>query len=434
MLAVLILELLSRERLAVVVTSPMMPEKQQFVCAPGIHRATGRAQADGAIEGLRDLGIFDYIVGVTYNTTPSNSSPAVGTVALLEEEIGQMLVKLACRHHIYDLFGKNLRNVVVGRKTSGPGHPIFLKLAKEWPSLVDVIDYDSLVTLDMAPWVGTFVERVVNLVKVWCISTFANVTFDRGSYKDLLLSIMKYLDVQTNPPIPFKFRAPKPVSNARFGEPAQYYLDLALLSGQLPWLTPAQREEVKTMAFICAVFYGPGFLKSAVGIDAAYNDLTSILHYRQLRPFMPRVAAEALATFNRHLDYITPQNIVLALVCDKFSVEQRERLARALLSLLPNRVRALPPSRVSYPGPNFTLSDTFWPEDNTLPDISQFVTGESFLIFNILKTTDEDLTQFLSSSVDTWDADPDSPNFCSGFAQLRGFGLNTHFVNDPAER
>ena len=188
------------------------------------------------------------------------------------------------------------------------------------------------------------------------------------------------------------------------------------------------------MAFICAIFYGPGFLKSVSGIDAAYNDLTSILYYRQLRPFMPRVAAEALATFERHLDYITPQNIVLALICVKFSDEQRERLARKLLSLLPNRVRVLPPSRVSYPGPNFTLSNTFWPGDNILPDISQFVTGESFLIFNILKTTDEDLTQFLGSPVAAWDADADSPNFCSGFAQLRGFGVYTHFVNDPAER
>ena len=48
-------------------------------------------------------------LGVLYDTTPSDSSPAVGTVALLEEELGQMLVKLACRHHIYDLFGKNFQ-------------------------------------------------------------------------------------------------------------------------------------------------------------------------------------------------------------------------------------------------------------------------------------------------------------------------------------
>ena len=82
-----------------------MPDRLQFVCAPGIQRATGRAQAEGATEGLRALGVFERVVGVTYDTTPSNSSPAVGTVALLEAERGTQLVKLPCRHQ--SLRGKN---------------------------------------------------------------------------------------------------------------------------------------------------------------------------------------------------------------------------------------------------------------------------------------------------------------------------------------
>ena len=117
---------ITRERLAVVVSSPLMrieENKDQFVCAPGLQRATGRDQKEGAVEGLQELGVLQRVCGITYDTTPSNSSVLVGTAALLEEELGKALVKAPCRRHIRDLFGKNLRKVILGRATSGPGHP-----------------------------------------------------------------------------------------------------------------------------------------------------------------------------------------------------------------------------------------------------------------------------------------------------------------------
>ena len=121
-------------------------------------------------------------------------------------------------------------------------------------------------------------------------------------------------------------------------------------------------------------------------------------------------------------------------MCEKFSVEQKNGLARQLLSLLPSRVRVLPPTPVSPPGPNFTSSDTFLPVDNRMPDLSRLATGNSFLIFNILDITDEDLTDWLSSPADRWSSDQNSPDFCAGFAMLKCFAENTPFVNDAAER
>ena len=91
-------------------------------------------------------------------------------------------------------------------------------------------------------------------------------------------------------------------------------------------------------------------------------------------------------------------------------------------------MRVLPPARVTYPGQNFTSSDTFLPADNSLPDLSQFVTGDSFLIFNIMRITDDELTDWLSLSADEWVSDKNSPAFCRGFAE------NTHFENNAAER
>ena len=422
-----------RERLAVVASSPYLPDFQ-FVCAPGIERATGRAQAAGAVEGLQEMGIFGQVVGVTYDTTPSNSSPAVGTVALLEEVLGYMILHLACRHHIYDLRGKKARKVILGGRTLGPGHPLFVRLQNEWPNLIEVIDYANLARLDEAAWEGTFVEGLIEEVKAWCIDTWANESFSRGSYRDILHAIMAYLDVrQAN--FQFSIKKPKPVSNARFGEPAIYYLTLALLSQQLPWLTPQQRQEVDQMAFISALFYGPGFLKSHLGHEAAYNDLTSIHHDRQLREWMPQVANELLSTWDRHLDYLSPPLIVLALLSRQFSNEVKNGLRLRLLELLPGRVDPLPTRRgVSTPGPNFAKGDAFWPQDNSLPDISQFVSEESFLIFNVMKMEDGELAELLGTPVENWSSDIASPNYSLPFAVFEKFAKKMHYDNDAAER
>ena len=149
---------------------------------------------------------------------------------------------------------------------------------------------------------------------------------------------------------------------------------------------------------------------------------------------MPAVANEALATWERHLDYLTPQLIILGLVCDRMPVDQKNSMARELLSLLDNRPEEFQPSPVAPPGPNFTRSNAFLSADDAMPDLGRFITVESFLIFNILGTSSDVLRTWLSAPADTWSFDPNSPNFYDGFAHLHLFALNCHWTNDAAER
>ena len=55
---------------------------------PGVVRL---AQAQGAIDGLEEFGIINNVVGVNYDTTASNSSTAVGTVARIENYLDMLL-------------------------------------------------------------------------------------------------------------------------------------------------------------------------------------------------------------------------------------------------------------------------------------------------------------------------------------------------------
>ena len=276
-------------------------------------------------------------------------------------------------------------------------------------------------------------EQLVVELRVWARQAYLTGVFPRGSYYDFLNCIIKYLGAAP-PNFTFKFTKPKDVTNARFLEPAEYYVKFGLLAPQLPWLTPEERREVADMAFISAVLYGPGFLKSPLGLSAAFNDLSSIKSFRLLRPYMPEAAAEGLATWERHLDYLTPPHIVTALCDDNWSEEQRKGLARALLELLPQRQLILPPGRVSYPGPHFCTNDVFWPADGSLPVLAQFATLHSFLIPNILEIPTESLQDWFQSPVLQWSDNPRSPFYKEAFHQIKMWAQKAEYTNDCCER
>jgi hypothetical protein len=131
------------ERLAVVITSPCF-DGDEFVAAPGLENGTGRAQAEAGVEAVDDLGVLALVDGVVFDTTFSNSGAHIGTVTLVENELGRQILKLPCRHHISDLYGKNTAKAVSGRISSGPGDVLFLRYKREWPNLVDTIDYTNI--------------------------------------------------------------------------------------------------------------------------------------------------------------------------------------------------------------------------------------------------------------------------------------------------
>ena len=337
----------------------------------------------------------------------------MGAAALIEEARGELLFKMTCRHHHVDLFGKNISPVVSGRRSTGPADPLFSQYFRGWNDLSDNIDYLNLQPLNLQPYLGTVVAQVALEVRQWALHAFNTYVFSRGTYSNLLHLIMATLGVQ-HPRFHFTFKKPEEIDNARFGQRANLYLTMGLLINQLDFLTPAQRREVQTMSLVCAVFYGPLFLKGPLLARASYNDLSSISHYRQLRPLFPEVARVALETWDRHLDYLTPQNIVWSLVNDDFSDHQREGLGQALLALLPQRVNPLPPGPVLPPGGRggrFCLDDRIWPADGTLPALAQFAGEESFLAFNMLELTDVDLQEWLTSPVSEWSVDPGAQTY-----------------------
>ena len=386
-------------RLAVTLTCPLF-EGEFFVCGPSLENQSGRVCAEAALAGVEELGVLDNVVAVDYDTTASNSSPVVGAAALIEQRRATLLFKVPCRHHILNLLGKNTAPVVSGRRSTGPADPLFQRYAREWPNILDNIDYTNLKRFDDRPYQGTFIAAVVQEVRNWVRHAVAAMTFQRATNRNLLYLIVMYLDVEPAN-FNFKFHKPEEIDNARFGQTANIYLTMELQSRQLLFLSPEQQLEITNMSLISALFYGPGYLKSPLLARASFNDITSIMHFRQLYSLMPEgnclkdAAGVALNTWERHLDYLTGPHITWSLLNDDFTEEERQVLADALLARLDERVMNLPPSRVQYPGPAYCHDDRNWPADGSRPALDQFVTPESYLIFNVLEITDQEVRDFL---------------------------------------
>ena len=378
--------------------------EDQFVAAPGLEGGTGRHQAEGAFDALEDMGITGQVVGICYDNAASNAGPNIGTVRLFEERTEQQKLKLPCMRHNIELLGNNSAMAVSGRLTTGPGDTLFNRYSSVWNDLKDTIDYTNMAVFPERQYLGTFLHEIAFETVTWAAHCLRAETFPRSDYRYLLQLIIVYVSGIIPPYMAdWKFQKPQNISPARFIQRAIYYITIKLLSRQLTFLTtPELRREVDEMAIFCALFYGPDFLRCYVSSRASYNTLCSIRNLRLFRQFFPVSAEASLHCWNRHLNYLSPQLITFALMDEEIGNDERERLAQAILAVSDQRELEMPPSPVTVPSPNFALSDRFWPADGSIPHLDMFVTADSFLVFNILNHTTEQLWAWMERPIVEW--------------------------------
>ena len=185
------------------------------------------------------------------------------------------------------------------------------------------------------------------------------------------------------------------------------------------------------MGIFCSLFYAPWFLRSPLASAAPYFDLKAIEEMRSARAFMTDEAEVALASMERHLDFLSPPLVVMALA-DKFTPSsEKEALADALLGYLTEHdidedFLPLPSGKIAVPGPKFCTLDKFWPGDSA-PSLASFVGKESLLIFHYLGLLDLQGLAWLAAPLVTW------PEYAE-FKKFESFVTNLSVVNDSAER
>lgn len=99
------------DRIAVMATGK---DFEELLGIPVAVDGTGAQVAATVFQQVVRLGLQEKIVGLSFNTTASNSGMLAGACIRLQETLGRLLLWLACRHHIYEVVLKYVFDACLG--------------------------------------------------------------------------------------------------------------------------------------------------------------------------------------------------------------------------------------------------------------------------------------------------------------------------------
>ena len=343
---------------------------KKLLGAPETVSGTGAAEAEVVKSALTQWGMRKEVCGMVFDTTSSNSGENIGACKLIEDWVESPVLWLACRHHVHELHLKRIVQGVTGL-TKDPGVALFRRLKAQWHTLN--IDYCNLSKLDTASLPMWMQEEAVSVLS-WAEAELAKNTWPREDYRELLrLTIVTLGGVVPG----FQFLQPGPDHHARWMSKCLYYLKMKLLSNVFNMSEKEKSEEEEISQFI-VILYLKAWFMSPLPTAAARNDLQFMVNMSRYRLVTkPRIAMDLLQSCSRHLWYLVPQTVVLALADPDLSSYQKEGMARKLYSLERNEIETGKPT---FPYIALSGSD--------IPDMSSFVTSASWLSFDILNQTE----------------------------------------------
>ncbi|KAG0704764.1 hypothetical protein GWK47_002736 [Chionoecetes opilio] len=123
----------SEDRIAVVATGQNFEE---ILGLPVAQDGTGQEVARTVFQEVERVGAREQIIGLSFNTTASNSGMLAGACVHLENLLGRSLLWLACRHHVHATAPlKHVFEKCCGPST-GPEIPTFKRFQSRWESLI----------------------------------------------------------------------------------------------------------------------------------------------------------------------------------------------------------------------------------------------------------------------------------------------------------
>lgn len=107
----------------------------QLLGVPKIDSSSGRNMAYGVFNMIREWNVTNNIIGLSFDLTNLNSGHFNGACVILENLFRKSLLKLPCRHHLYEIMLRGAFEAKFG-DTSGP-YPTF---SEEFRRIWDSID------------------------------------------------------------------------------------------------------------------------------------------------------------------------------------------------------------------------------------------------------------------------------------------------------
>jgi hypothetical protein len=234
------------DRIAVVVTGQ---DFEHLLGVPVAQKGTGKEMARVVIQELNRFGLRDHIIGLSFDTTASNTGLIQGACMMIEKEVERTLLWLACRHHTHELILKGVFEECTRVQSSGPDIQIFRKFKNQWNSL-DKKSYTTMLD-EEEPVQGFLEDRRVTMVD-YLRKVLKDASHPREDYEELLRLSLLFLGGWSESD--FKFRAPGALHQARWMAKAIYALKIVLFNNQLE-MTVQELKGMRKVAYFISLIY-----------------------------------------------------------------------------------------------------------------------------------------------------------------------------------
>jgi hypothetical protein len=358
-------------------------------------------------EFLVEWKVKEQLVGMVFDTTASNSGEYTGACRYLEIWVGHPILWLACRRHVAELHIGTAVKYVMGC-TKDPGMALFRRLRDQWNEME--INYEDLVLFNLHS-VSPDLQEKSKSVLAWAEVELENKTFPRDDYRELMELMVVSLGGNVKG---FNFKLPGPDHHARWMSKCLYILKIKLLSNQFQ-LSEEEMGQVTNLAEFILLFYAKFWFVTPLADAAARTDIEFMSDILQYRLVNSGLAYQVLRSCYRHMWYLTPQLVTLALTDRCLEDDMKEKMAKTIHSL---ERKVLKTGKPTFPELPFGATVT-------RKDMSYLVGPESWVIFDLLGLSGPQ--DWLLAPASTW-------HTVSGFLMLEKFAEHLVVVNDLAER
>lgn len=399
-------------------------KSDQFFGAPCTENGTGRLCAQALVDKLSEWSVpLSMIIGMCWDTTASNTGHISGAATLFEARLMHAILWIGCRHHIGERHVVHPDNKIRVINTTAPTDVMFKKFQDayqdlppcnyrlfEWPAeLVQPFDFLTTRAMETLAWAenamreGTFLKQ-------------------RDDYRELCELVVFYLGGQvirkrkngqlTYPR--FTMRKPGAFNHARFLAKALYLIKISMMMDVIPDnVVPAdKREAVDRMARFIVVFHSKYFLQAFLSTAGPRIDLQYWVDMSDYSRYDIEVSQEVQASILRQLWYLTEELVILTLFDQELSFQERTDIASTLLSF--PRPPSFLPGKPRFPDEALLVNN----------DLKKFIGPRSWLIFDLLQTSD---VPWLELPANEWESD-------DLYVDMKRIILDLAVTNDTAER
>lgn len=381
----------------------------QLLKIPKIDDQTGLSTAGAVLETLIEWGVTENIVAMSFDTTAANTGQYTGACAILEHKLGRNLLKLACRHHVYELMLKGAFEAHFHPTKSPSASAIFDRFKDNWDS-IDKSNY----TIGVAdPFIKSKLDDVSNEIVHFCKSELQK-SFKRNDYKELLELTLIYLGEH---PVNIRFRQPGSTSSVRFMSRALYVLKMQLFIGQFHECSEKDKRAIRDVSIFVVRLYTKAFTQCVDPFGAPKQDLNFLKAIQNYKSIDAAISSALLKKFGTHLWYLHPETVALAFFDENVSVEEKRLMIQKmeLFTIDDSQEETFSPYRlIIHPQQMDNLQE--WQLDH-------FVNENTIQFFKRFEVK----TDFLSKDPLEWNSD-------NAYCQARKMLKELQVVNDHAER